>query len=98
MHVNNKQMKTGVGILILDKIDFRERNITRDKGCLHTGAPENFWAWIYVHYFHHGISFMVNQSKLLNFTFLICTLFINYILINLLPTTKKEIDGRSSML
>lgn len=30
-HANNKQKKTGVAILVLDKIDFRERNITRDE-------------------------------------------------------------------
>lgn len=52
----------------------------------------------YVHYVDCGNSFMVNQTKLLNITLLICTLYVNYILINLLPMTNKEIDGGSSML
>ena len=30
-HANGNQKKTGVAILILDKIDFKRKNVTRDK-------------------------------------------------------------------
>ena len=32
LHENRKDKKTGVGILISDKVDFKTKTITKDKG------------------------------------------------------------------
>lgn len=89
MHINNKQKKTGGVIFILDKIDFRVLNTTRDKDVIIQGTRKLLDLDMFIISIH-GNSFMVYQPKLLNIIFLICTLYVNYISINLLPATKNK--------